>query len=189
MQIVVRETSRLSDLVTNFLVFGKPSVGKIEAFELDRALREIVGIIEKNDVCRGRITIVQEYMPGIWVEMDPLRLRQVLWNLLLNASEAIEGPGEIKVDLFRIRPDSVVIQISDSGSGMSPKMVNSIFDPFFTTKSNGTGLGLSIVHSILESYGSRLDVNSQIGKGTTVIFKLRSIPKPRANALEDTSPT
>jgi len=185
MQIVMRETNRLSDLVTNFLVFGKPSVGKVEAFELDSALRETVGIFEKNDACRGRIAIAQEYMPGIWVEMDPLRLRQVLWNLLLNASEAIEGAGDIKIELFRIRPDSTVIQISDSGCGILPKMVNSIFDPFFTTKPNGTGLGLSIVHSILESYGSRLDVNSQVGKGTTVIIKLRSIPKPRANALKD----
>jgi two-component system sensor histidine kinase PilS (NtrC family) len=105
--------------------------------------------------------------------MDPLRLQQVLWNLLLNAAEAIEGEGTIDTAVSQPNPGSAVIQITDSGCGMPRQLINSIFDPFFTTKPNGTGLGLSIVHSILQSYESRLDVDSQVGKGTTVTIKLK----------------
>ena len=178
MQIVLRETARLSELINNFLLFAKPTMGKIEVFELDKAVDEIVGLFEKNDSCWGRITITRDLTAGIWVEMDPLHLRQVLWNLLLNAAEAIEDTGTISIKVFQLKFGSAVVRISDSGCGMPDKIVSSIFDPFFTTKPNGTGLGLSIVHSILQSYSCRLDVDSQVGKGTTVTIKLSPISRP-----------
>ena len=178
MRIVLRETHRLSELVTNFLLFAKPSVGKVEAFELDKALGETVGLFEKNDTCRGRLTVTRSFAPGIWVEMDPLHLRQVLWNLLLNAAEAIDGNGFIKIKAYSQKNGHGVIRIADSGCGMSRETVQSIFDPFFTTKPNGSGLGLSIVHSILESYSSRLEVESRPGEGTSVTIRLRQIPLP-----------
>ena len=70
------------------------------------------------------------------------------------------------------------IEITDNGSGMSDEIMKSIFDPFFTTKKSGTGLGLSIVHSILESYDSRLDVESRENSGTTFTLKLEHINIP-----------
>jgi len=173
MQIVLRETSRLSELVNNFLLFAKPTMGRIETLELSKALNETIGLFEKSDKCREWISIHRDFAPDIRVQMDPLHLRQVLWNLLLNASEAIEGAGSITIKVFQPNPEFVVIKISDSGCGMSREMIHSIFDPFFTTKTNGTGLGLSIVHSILESYNSLLSVDSQIGQGTTFTLKLK----------------
>lgn len=178
MQIVLRETDRLSELVTSFLLFAKPAVGRIEAIDLDRALSETVGLFEKNDNCRGRITVTRDFQSGAWVEMDPLHLRQVLWNLLLNAAEAIEEKGTVRVAISQVRPETAVIRITDSGNGIPADISHSIFDPFFTTKPKGTGLGLSIVHSILEAYGSRLDVDSRPGRGTTMKIKLRQIPPP-----------
>ena len=178
MQIVLRETGRLSELVNNFLLFAKPTVGKVEAFELNKALGETVGLFEKDNTCRGRIGIRLNLAPDIWVEMDPLHLRQVLWNLLLNAAEAIDGPGIITIETSRVKSEYAVVSISDNGSGMPKKMANSIFDPFFTTKPHGTGLGLSIVHSILEAYGSRLDVASRVGEGTVVTLKLILLAPP-----------
>lgn len=173
MQIVLRETGRLSELVNNFLLFARPTKGKMETLELDKALNDTIRLFEKSDKCRDLISIQNDFAPGIRVEMDPIHLRQVLWNLLLNASEAIDGAGTISIKTFQADGEFVTIEIADSGCGMSRELIQSIFDPFFTTKANGTGLGLSIVHSILESYGSRMSVDSRPGAGATFSLRLK----------------
>lgn len=178
MQIVLREADRLSALVNNFLLFAKPPVGKVEAIELDKTITETIELFEKDNTCRGRISITKKLAPGIWIEMDPVHLRQILWNLLLNAAEAIEGSGLIDIKLYPLKGKRAGIQITDNGCGMPGEVIRSIFSPFFTTKSNGTGLGLSIVHSILDSYKSRLDIESDINCGTTVTMKLKQIKLP-----------
>ncbi len=178
MQIVLRETDRLSDLANNFLLFAKPPAGKIEQIKLDSALTETVKLFEKDSACSGRISILNELSSDIWIEMDPVHLSQVLWNLLLNAAEAIENGGLIKIKTYPLKHNYAGIEITDDGCGMSRELIKSIFNPFFTTKPNGTGLGLSIVHSILESYNTWLDVESEVNKGTTFTLKLKRIDPP-----------
>jgi len=178
MQIVLRETDRLSSLVNNFLLFAKPPSGKLESIKLDNAIKDTVELFEKDGTWSGRISINSEFTHGIWVEMDPEHLRQVLWNLLLNAVEAIEGAGLIEIKMYSLQNGIAVIKIADSGCGMSGELIKSIFAPFFTTKPNGTGLGLSIVHSILESYDSRLEVESEVNQGTTFTLKLKQVDPP-----------
>ncbi len=178
MQIVLREADRLSSLVNNFLLFARPPAGKIEAIELDRAIIEAVELFEKDHTCLGRISINKEIAASIWIEMDSQHLRQVLWNLFLNAAEAIDGQGSIDVKLYPLKGRQACIEITDDGCGMSNETMESIFDPFFTTKKKGTGLGLSIVHSILDSYGSRLEVKSRLNTGTTFTLKLKRIDQP-----------
>ena len=178
MQIVLRETDRLSSLANNFLFFAKPPIGKIEKIKLDKTLIDTIKLFEKDQTCRGRIKIKNNLDPNIWIEMDPVHLRQVLWNLLLNAAEAIEGEGLIEIKTYSLKHHYVGVDIADNGCGMSRDVVKSIFDPFFTTKSDGTGLGLSIVHSILESYNFWLDVESKMGKGATFALKLKRINPP-----------
>jgi two-component system sensor histidine kinase HydH len=175
MQIVLRETDRLNMLVSNFLLFAKPPVVKIEKIELENALKETLKLFEKNQATSNRISINIDLVPNIWVQMDPVHLRQVMWNLLLNAAEAIEGEGFINVKTYPLRPNYACVEVSDNGIGMTKKLIQSIFDPFFTTKPTGTGLGLSIVHSILESYNSWLDVVSKVGEGTKFTWKLNRI--------------
>jgi len=179
MQIVLREADRLSSLVNNFLLFARPPVGKSEAIELDKVLSEVVELFDK-DPRRGRdIAVTKTSLPDIWIRMDPAHLRQVLWNLLLNATEAIAGSGCIQIRSSVVKNRYACIEISDTGCGMTRETLQSIFDPFFTTKQGGTGLGLSIVHSILESYNSFLEVQSKIDEGTTFILKLRRIDPPK----------
>ncbi|MEN8244272.1 MAG: ATP-binding protein [Thermodesulfobacteriota bacterium] len=175
MQIVLRETDRLNSLVSDFLLFAKPPQGNLEKIKLDRALEETLELFEKNGDCAGRISIDRQLLPDIWVEMDPVHLRQVLWNLLLNASEAIEGGGTISVTMDSHRARKVSIAIADTGIGIPEACLKNIYDPFFTTKTRGIGLGLSIVHRILESYASRLDVESDQGIGTTFRFRLNRV--------------
>jgi two-component system sensor histidine kinase PilS (NtrC family) len=178
MQIILREADRLSSLVSNFLLYARPPAGKPEPIELERALRETVELFGKKSGSDGRIITTLKVQPGIWIDMDPAHLRQVLWNLLINAAEAIDGTGYIRVELAPPRDRQACLNVSDTGAGMDPETLQSIFDPFFTTKPNGTGLGLAIVHRILEAYDYRLDVESDIGRGTT--FRIHFRPAEEA---------
>lgn len=178
MQIVLREADRLSSLVNNFLLFAKPPAGKIEPIEMEKAISEVIELFEKDESCRGRINIEKVTIPNIWIGMDIEQFRQILWNLLLNAAEAIDESGNIEIKMYLMKNRYVGVDISDDGCGMTHETLASIFDPFFTTKSNGTGLGLSIVHRILESYDNWLNVESTVNKGTRFTLKLRRIDAP-----------
>jgi two-component system sensor histidine kinase PilS (NtrC family) len=178
MQIILREADRLSLLVSNFLLYARPPAGKVEPIELDKVLIETTELFEKDGSTDGRISTTKNIESGIWIEMDPVHLRQILWNLLLNAAEAIDGAGKIYIEMHGERNKDAWVKIIDDGCGMSTEILKSIFDPFFTTKSSGTGLGLSIVHRILQAYDSRLDVESEPSKGTRVTLKLKQINPP-----------
>ena len=177
MHIVLREADRLSSLVNNFLLFARPPAGKVESIELDKTLQETVELFERDSTCRGRISIKQDFSQQLVIEMDPDHFRQVLWNLLLNAAESINGEGTIDIKMHAPKGQQVRIDFTDSGCGISDEALKSIFDPFYTTKPNGTGLGLSIVYSILETYDSRLDVKSKEGIGTTFTLNLNQSPQ------------
>lgn len=178
MRIILREADRLSSLVNNFLLFSRPPAGKTEAFELGKIMVDTIDLFDKDIKCSGRISILTDIMPDVWVKMDSVHLHQILWNLFLNASEAIEGSGHISVKMSSIKSKYALIEIEDDGSGISEEIIKSIFDPFFTTKPRGTGLGLSIVHNILKSYDSWLDVESTVNKGSAFSFKLKQIDSP-----------
>jgi two-component system sensor histidine kinase PilS (NtrC family) len=115
--------------------------------------------------------------------IDPDQMKQVFWNLLTNAAQAMFNGGEIRVHLGKQNGISwktglsfpmqkkgkewVKISITDSGNGISGQEKEKIFEPFFTTKENGTGLGLSIVHKIIENHNGVIQVDSELGKGST----------------------
>jgi two-component system, NtrC family, sensor histidine kinase HydH len=181
MQIVLREADRLSALVTNFLLYARPPAGKTEEIELDKILVETAELFEKDGNHDGRIVTHKNIQPNIWIDMDPVHLRQILWNLLINASEAIEGEGTIDIEMHASKNKQAVIKIADSGRGISEEDLKHIFDPFYTTKPAGTGLGLSIVHRILDAYDSMLDVQSEIGKGTTFLLQFKQIERPTSS--------
>jgi two-component system sensor histidine kinase PilS (NtrC family) len=174
MHIVLRETDRLSSLVNNFLTFARPSAGQAKRVNLAAALTEIVTLFEKDGSIDERITVDFTATADIFIEIDPLQLHQVFWNLLLNASESIDNEGVIRITTQNRKNDWVMVEIADNGCGMDDDTVKAIFNPFFTTKPNGTGLGLSIVYRILETYGCRMDVRSKPGQGSvfSLFFKL-----------------
>ena len=178
MQIILREADRLSSLANNFLLFARPPVGKTESIELKEALSETLELFERDSTGRDRISITKTFIRNIWIEMDTSHLRQILWNLLLNAAESINGSGRIDIKMIPPMNSFVGIQVTDTGCGISKERVDSIYDPFFTTKSTGTGLGLSIVHRILESYNGWIEVVSEIDQGTTFTLKLKQINSP-----------
>ncbi|MCF8069316.1 MAG: GHKL domain-containing protein [Desulfobacterales bacterium] len=177
MQIALREADRLSALVNNFLLFASPPSAKGIPLELGEIIEETITIFKRDKNCCGSIDFSSDSVNGIWIEMDPTHLRQILWNLLLNAAEALSDNGKIEINIYNSKQKAIV-KIKDNGDGIDKNTLLSIFDPFFTTKPRGTGLGLSIVHSIVESYGSWLDVESEVGRGTTFTLTFDQIPSP-----------
>jgi signal transduction histidine kinase len=98
-------------------------------------------------------------------------MHQVVLNLLLNAVQAIDGAGVVRV-VIASKKDQALISVSDSGRGISPEHLPFIFRPFYTTKGNGTGLGLSLVRRIVEDHRGRIEVESEVGNGTEFLLTL-----------------
>jgi signal transduction histidine kinase len=105
--------------------------------------------------------------------VDQHKMSQVVMNILLNAVQAIKGKGQIRVKTFQ-ENGWCCIEVMDNGNGIPPDMLPRIFDPFFTTKDvgKGTGLGLAVSLGIVEMHSGRIDVKSELGKGTTFTVKL-----------------
>ncbi len=106
------------------------------------------------------------------IEADPVQIRQVVTNLVINAMQSISGPGTIRV-LTAAEGSTVLLSVEDTGSGMSPEVLRRVFDPFFTTKDvgEGTGLGLAVVQGIVSGHGGSIEVDSEPSRGST--FRVR----------------
>jgi two-component system sensor histidine kinase PilS (NtrC family) len=181
MNIVLRETERLNTIITEFLEYARPRSALRERVGLDALLNETIALFKNSRNFRPGIELRCEVAPRVAVAGDPQRLRQVFWNLLINAAQAISDGGAIGVSALPgtvDHSDEVIVRISDTGSGIADEHLPSIFDPFFTTKNDGTGLGLAIVYRIIEDLGGSIDVKSEPGKGTvfTVRLPISNIP-------------
>lgn len=123
---------------------------------------------------KNRIEIVKDFCESAVVACYPSKVSQVFLNILMNAIQAIEGKGCIKIETSYKKENLLMIKISDSGIGMPGEIQKRVFDPFFTTKTvgEGTGIGLSIVHGIIEDHNGEIFVESKPGKGTTFTIQL-----------------
>ena len=174
MGIILREVGRLNSLIEDFLLFARPiSPGK-EKIHLNRLVKEILKMFTNSPDFNPQIRLETRYRDDLFILGDPHQIRQVFWNLFINAAQAMPKGGELLVELskdssslpFSKGQANGEISVSDTGVGIGEGEIGKIFDPFFTTKERGTGLGLSIVHSILESYGGKIKVQSQKGSGS-----------------------
>jgi signal transduction histidine kinase len=126
-------------------------------------------MLVRQQVLSKPIKIELTKCPGLpSVEHDSDQMHQVLLNLLLNAVQAIDGTGTIHVGIEAL-PDQAAVHVVDTGRGISPEHLPNIFRPFYTTKGNGTGLGLSLARRIVEEHHGRIEVESEVGKGTEFV--------------------
>jgi signal transduction histidine kinase len=104
------------------------------------------------------------------------QIRQVIWNLLMNALQSLEDRGRMTIEIQTVRPDGasdyVEIKVTDDGCGIEEKDLNKVFEPFFTNKDRGTGLGLAIVNRIVDGYGGNTVIQSKVNEGTTITVLL-----------------
>jgi len=164
MDIVLREINRLNSLVSDFLVFARPKEAKIERFDLGQLITDSLELFKNSNKWTGRIRLETDFQESLKIHSDPEQLRQVLWNLFLNAAEAMTRGGVLFISTGMVHsPDGdgtsqemARITIRDSGSGFSKKALQHLFTPFFTTKEGGSGLGLATVKRIVEGLKGRV---------------------------------
>lgn len=165
MEIALNEMDRLDRIITDFLTYSRPALPEFKRFDLHELLDETIELI-KNIEQKGYVSIEKNYSGIVEVNADPQKIRQVFWNLGLNALEAMPEGGELIVST-RNMGGVVGITFKDFGGGIKEKDIERIFYPFFTTKERGTGLGLAIAYRIIEEHKGRISVNSSPGAGTT----------------------
>jgi len=183
MEITLRESERLNALITDFLLFAQPPQTHKMISPIGRVIDETIELFFHSPSFHDGIRILRPNNDEeIQTSIDPDQIKQVFWNLFINAAQAMPNGGEIRVQWKKGNargipslPASlqfkgkewVKISIADSGNGIAPEEKEKIFEPFFTTKENGTGLGLSIVHKIIENHNGLIKVESDLDRGST----------------------
>jgi two-component system, LuxR family, sensor kinase FixL len=169
--IITEEVSRLESLMVEMRDYSKPPDLKREIRRIETLLQEVVDfyldILKEKGI--DLILLPAEPLPAY--NLDYPQLKQVLLNLVKNASEAMPTGGSITLAVTRRLPN-LEIMVADTGEGMAPDVAENIFTPYFTTKSKGSGLGLAISRNIIRAHNGDISVESQPGKGSTFTIRL-----------------
>lgn len=156
MKIVVKEADRLNGLLTDFLGFARPKQPSKEAVNVTSILDQIVDMLA-NDHRFREIEIKKHYPDKFILSLDRGQIVQALWDLAINATEAMQGKGMLFFSIENRGSPAIIVE--DTGPGISDEIKGRIFEPFFSTKEQGTGLGLASVYSVLESHGGIVTVD------------------------------
>lgn len=169
--LLIQETERMNRTITEMLSFSRPTALRLGRVDLAALLERSLQLI-KAEAADNRIETSLAVQPNLWpVWGDVDRLQQVMMNVLLNATQAMEQGGKLMVTLGN-REERVELRISDSGIGIAADLLPQVFYPYFTTKQGGTGIGLAISQKIIIDHGGSIEMESEPGKGTTVIILL-----------------
>jgi two-component system NtrC family sensor kinase len=183
LSMIERECSRCGAIVQNLLLFARRSGAAMTPTDLNEVVeRSLMLVRHQLEACGTRLH-TELLAEDRQVQADGAQLQQALVALLVNAVEAMKGKetGERELTLrLQGNADEVQLEVGDSGVGIPPEVQPQIFEPFFSTKENGVGLGLAVVYGIVERHGGRIEVDSEVGRGTR--FRLRL---PRRPVLKD----
>ncbi|MFZ5447188.1 MAG: two-component system sensor histidine kinase NtrB [Thermodesulfobacteriota bacterium] len=182
-QIIVEESNRLNEKVTEFLDFARPRVPNLRPCDLEVTLNRSLELLQP-EIKRLGIQVHRDFqLNGRPLMVDQDLLHQAFLNIFLNAIQAMPQGGHLTVSILP-GPDGQggEIRIQDDGEGIEPETLKKIFNPFFTTKEKGSGLGLPIVKSIIEAHQGSLKISSTVGAGTTVAITIPELTGPRASS-------
>lgn len=178
LQVVPQEIGRIDRIVESMLGFARSTAPKFERINLEKMIEENLRYFEEQ-AKESKIEIVKKFAfkGDLEIEADENQLSQVFANLFLNAIQAMPEGGTLTIKTREGKKiedilQTVVIEVSDTGHGISQEHLQKLFDPFFTTKYAGTGLGLTITHSIVDGHRGFIDASSEVGKGTTFVVTL-----------------
>jgi signal transduction histidine kinase len=166
--MILQSVARCSDITHRLLGFARHMDTAHEPIAVDGLIREVLGFLEKEASFRDiHIEMnVSESLPTLYG--DKGQLQQLFLNLINNAFDAMEKGGSLQINVGELKPDKVSVAIVDDGIGIAKDDLENIFEPFFTTrKAQGTGLGLSISYGIVQKLHGTIDVQSEVGKGTS----------------------
>ena len=168
MNIVIKEADRLSVLLSDFLNFARPSALQLELIDIASLVDELIALVNASGQFQD-VIIEKNYSGPISMNIDPQKMYQVLWDLLINAGEAARPEGKIRIDINAAQGEIV---IEDTGAGIADEDRDRLFEPFYTTKDKGTGLGLANVYANVEAHQGRIYVESGSLGGARFIIEL-----------------
>jgi signal transduction histidine kinase len=160
------EMRRVNNLLTDLLALGKSASAEYRVVDPAATLEPVLRLMDST-ANKRRVKLSFRAIGAvdpIWA--DPDQMKQIVLNLVLNAIEASPEGGDVAVTVRTGPRGGVILEVSDSGTGISHEQIEHIFDPFFTTKESGTGLGLALVHQIVLEHGGEISVDSIPGRGT-----------------------
>lgn len=184
MEIVLREINRLDHLVKDFLLFARPKTPNLRKFELKQLILESLELFKNSGNWTEKIRLETDIPEPIELESDPEQIKQILWNLFLNAREEMPDGGLLQVraevgdtqGVLESGGNVVKITVRDTGHGFSKKALINLFTPFFTTKEGGSGLGLAIVKRIVEGVQGKIYGKNHPDGGAEITILLHTTP-------------
>jgi two-component system sensor histidine kinase PilS (NtrC family) len=172
MEIVLRESDRLNQIVSDFLVYARPPRTDRQVVDLAAILSETLALLRHSPELSPNHFIVEECDLGpVLYNGDPNQLRQVFWNLARNAIQAMPAGGKLTAILEATPRHEVTITFSDTGQGMTREQQDRLFEPF-NSSTGGTGLGMAIVYQLIRDHNGRIVVESEAGSGTRISIRL-----------------
>ncbi|GBG14659.1 uncharacterized protein NMK_2258 [Novimethylophilus kurashikiensis] len=168
--------SRIKEIVSSLRSFSRLDEAELKSVLLEDGINDTLAIL--HHYLKNRIEVTKDYRLNQPVLCRAGQINQVFMNIIYNAIQAMDGPGRLRIATWQ-DGEFAAVSVVDTGGGIPPDIMGKIFDPFFTTKKigEGTGLGLSISYGIVEKHGGRIDVKSEIGKGTEFIIRIRMKPE------------
>lgn len=189
MQVILRAKDQMEGLVRNFLLMARSNLGRRAETDVGELVKDVIESLAVGSEWNSRVELREDLGQDLWVMGDPAELRQVLWNLMINAIQSMPEGGTLSVTA---RPDgdngearAVRVEIGDTGPGIDPVHIEKIWEPFYTTREKGSGLGLAIVRRIVESHGGAVEVQSEAMRGSRFRVRLpRHVPEEPAGQGE-----
>ncbi len=173
MDIVLRESDRLNNIITNFLSYARPRVSDFSEIDVRQAVSDTFTLLEHSpDITEHHVLEADLPAEPVIISGDQTQLKQIFWNLARNAIGAMNDGGTLKVKLEKLNERRIRIEFKDTGCGMSASQVERLFEPFSTSTTGGTGLGLSIVYQIVRDHNGTINVRSLENEGTTITVEL-----------------
>jgi two-component system, NtrC family, sensor kinase len=188
LDLIIREVLRCGNIVKNLLLFSKKQVGEFGLAQLNGIVEKAVQLMQHHFKI-SNVRFKQEYLTeDTTLRCDENQIQQALVALMVNATEAMRGGGDLSLGVERSGSGALVIHVSDTGAGIAAEDLPYVFEPFFTTKKGGqgVGLGLSVVYGIIERHGGQISVKSEPGKGT--VFTLSFPPADHWHPDDKVSP-
>ncbi len=187
---VVEQIARLNKTATDLLFFGKPGKPEFTYVDINSLVKKTLFFVAQHPEPRNihRDKELTRDMPLVWA--DEKQIQQVLFNIIINAIQAMGEGGTLRIQTDAALHDGRSfgrVQITDTGKGIAQDQLDKIFVPFYTTKNQGTGLGLSICRQLLEQHGGAILVQSRPGEGTTFTIELPAVDGQSTEPKEDDS--
>ena len=175
----MRDAERCERIIANVLQFARNGTTEIWPGEINDIVRRAIDLTQPYATQEGAVLEVNLAARLPQTAVNPSQMEQVFVNLLKNAVESGNSGNRVTIRTDSTA-DTVRIVVTDSGRGMTTQQRSHLFDPFYTTRERegGTGLGLSIAHGIVLSHGGTIDVESELGRGTTITVELPRVSAP-----------